>query len=240
MTREQIDELVHALREDAPRNTSIINFIERNEILGVDREGRSVRVQGRSDHVWNYFSSESEDELSALAARLGEGDDHFAAIEDWMLPIVCRGRELKWCLRMVKFTLPASVDLPATTTGEVGALSEADAEHIYENSNYQQYLSVEYTRDCIRGGPTVAIREGGLLVAWAMTQDDGAMGFLHVLESYRNRGYGRRLTIALSSILRERGQLPFAYVAEDNGNSIALLTSLRFVSDRTVQWLELT
>jgi len=239
MNRDQIDEFLRALREDVSRNTSIANFVERNELLGVYREGRSIRVQGRSDHVWNYFSSESEDELRRLAASLGDGDDHFAAIEDWMLPIVCRGREMKWSLRMVKFALPASVELPATTTGEIGALSVADAEHIYENSNYQQYLSVEYTRDCIREGPTVAIREGDLLVAWAMTQDDGAIGFLHVLESYRSRGYGRRLTIALSSILRAKGQLPFAYVAENNGNSIALLTSLGFVSDRTVQWFEL-
>jgi 8-oxo-dGTP diphosphatase len=139
----------------------------------------------------------------------------------------------------MKFVLPASVALPMTVAGEIGTLSVADAGHIYENSNYQQYISVEYTRDCICGGPTVAIRDGGLLVAWAMTQDDGAMGFLHVLESYRSRGYGRRLTIALSSMLREKGQIPFAYVAEDNGNSIALLTSLGFVSDRAVQWLEL-
>jgi len=71
MDRDQIDELVRALREDAPRNTSVINFIERNELLGLYREGRSVRVQGRSDHVWNYFSSESEEELSRLAAQLG-------------------------------------------------------------------------------------------------------------------------------------------------------------------------
>jgi len=40
-------------------------------------------------------------------------------------------------------------------------------------------------------------------------------------------------------MLREKDKLPFAYVAEDNGNSIALLTSLGFVSDRTVQWFEL-
>jgi 8-oxo-dGTP diphosphatase len=239
MDQDQIDELVRALRGDGPKNGSIINFIERNELLGVYREGRSVRVQGRSDHVWNYFSSEDAEELTRLAAGLGDGDDHFAAIEDWMLPIVCRGREMLWCLRMMKFALPASVALPATVAGEIGTLSVADAGHIYENSNYQQYISVDYTRDCIRGGPTVAIREDGFLVAWAMTQDDGAMGFLHVLEPYRHKGYGRRLTIALASMLRAEGRVPFAYVAEDNGNSIALLSSLGFEPDRTVQWFEL-
>lgn len=39
--------------------------------------------------------------------------------------------------------------------------------------------------------------------------------------------------------LAREGQLPFTYVAENNGNSIALLTGLGFVSDRTVQWIEL-
>lgn len=238
MGQEAIDELLEFLRRDEPRNGGIANFLQNGGMLGVRRVGNSVHVRGRSDFVWNFFSSENEDELRRLVERLGDDDDRFAAVEDWMVPLLARGRAVAWTLPMVRFALPHGTGLPAID-GEVGGLDADDARHIYEHSKYQQYISVEYTRDCILRGPGVAIRDGNLLVAWAMTQDDGAMGFLQVLDGYQRRGYGRRATIALASELRRLGRLPFAYVAEDNRNSIGLLASLGFVRDRRVQWLQL-
>lgn len=238
MGHDATDDLLRFLREDEPRNVGIANFLETCELLGVRRIGDSVHVRGRSDFVWNLFSSEDEGELCQLVEQLGGDDDRFAAVEEWMVPILARGRAIAWTLPMVRFVLPRGVELPALD-GEVGRLQADDAAHIYEHSKYQQYISVDYTRSCILAGPSVAIRDGRLLVAWAMTQDDGAMGFLQVLDAYQRRGYGRRTTIALASELRRLGRLPFAYVAEDNRNSIGLLTSLGFVRDRKIQWLQL-
>lgn len=238
MRPSEIDELLRFLGGDEPRNASIANFIRRNEILGVRRLGGSVHVRGRSDYVWNLFSSESEEELGRLVAMLDASDDRFAAIEEWMMPIVTRGREVAWTLPMLRYVLPRDVELPGLD-GEVGPLVEDDAVVIYESSNYQEYISVDYTKVCIRSGPGVAIRDGGRLVAWAATQDDFAMGFLQVLETHQRRGLARRLTIALATELRRLGLMPFAYAAEDNVKSIGLLESLGFVRDRKVAWFQL-
>ena len=43
------------------------------------------------------------------------------------------------------------------------------------------------------GGPSAGIRDSGKLVAWLMTQDDGSIGVLHVLDDYRGSGYAYRL-----------------------------------------------
>jgi 8-oxo-dGTP diphosphatase len=233
----ELDGLVRWLSADERRNASIVNFLRRNEILGVSRVGGSVHVRGRSDYVWNWFSSENAGELRKLVDRLDASDDRFAAVEEWMMPIVSRGRGLAWSLPMVRYLLPREVELPARD-GEVEPLVEDDAVVIYESSKYREHISVDYTRVCIRSGPGVAIREEGRLVAWAATQDDCAMGFLQVLETHQRRGFARRLTVALATELRKRGLLPFAYVAEDNVKSIGLLASLGFVRDRNVAWFQ--
>lgn len=238
MEQAAIDEHLRFLAEDELRNISVSNFLRSAELRDARRIGDSVHVRGRSDFVWNYFSSEDPEELRHLVESLDGDDDRFAAVEEWMVPILVRGRAIAWTLPMVRFALPRTVVLPAPD-GEVGRLTADDAAHIYEHSKYQQYISVEYARSCILGGPSVAIRDGDLLVAWAMTQDDGAMGFLQVLEQYQRRGYGRRTTIALATELRRLDRLPFAHVAEDNRNSIGLLTSLGFMRDRKVQWFQL-
>ena len=238
MERREIDGLTSRLLRDERRNASIVNFIRRSEILGVARIGDSVHVRGRSDYVWNLFSSEREDELRGLVERLDASDDRFAAIEEWMIPIVARGREVAWTLPMIRYVLPRGVELPALD-GEVGPLVEDDAETIYAHSKYQEYISVDYTKVCIRSGPGVAVRDGGRLVAWAATQDDFAMGFLQVLETHQRRGFARRLTIALATELRALELMPFAYAADDNVKSIGLLESLGFVRDRKVAWFRL-
>lgn len=238
MTPEERESLIRALSADEVRNISIINFVRDKQIHGVQWWGRSVLVRGRSDHDWVYVSSDSIEELNGLAGSLTEADTRFAAIEEWMIPALRRGLDTVWTLPMVRFAFPQDVALPPVER-QPEPLTAADAAWMYENSDYREFISVEYTRDCIAGGPSVGIREDGVLIAWAMTQDDGAMGFLHVLESHRRKGYGRLLTIALAGEVRRRGRLPFAYVAEQNDNSISLLTGLGFRRDRKVQWFEL-
>lgn len=238
VSASQIDELTGFLAEDPVRNCSLIEFVRRNPVRSIERAGMSVLVRGHSDHTWVYISSAAPDELELLAGRLTDGDDRFAVIEEWMLPILVRGRETAWSLPMVRFVLPAAAALP-DAVAEVAALTPDDAAHIYEHSNYREYISIDYARDCIRGGPSVGIREDGVLVAWAMTQDDGAMGFLHVLDGFRHKGFGRSLTIALAAELRVQRKLPFAYIDARNAAAISLVTSLGFVRDRNVQWFQL-
>ena len=234
----QLEQLVGELAADELRNCSLIQFVRANRVLGIERVGGSVLVRGQSDERWVYVSSVRPVELEILATRLVADDDHFAAIEEWMVPILRGDRHLVWRLPMVRFVLPDGADLPAVD-GAGGELGAADAPHVYEHSNYREFISVEYARTCVVSGPSVAIREEGLLVAWAMTQDDGAMGFLHVLEGHRHRGYGRRAALALAHQIRDRGRRPFAYVSESNVAAIGLVAELGFVRDRPVEWFQL-
>jgi len=234
---DRVDDLIKLLKRDERKNVNVLNFISQNPVFGIARIGNSVLVRGKSDRLWVYVSSASRDELELLAEDLGAEDDHFAAVEEWMIPILSRGKEIAWNLSMAQFVLPDDITVPEPDVA-VRSLSSEDAVHVYENSEYKEFISVEYVQSRILRGPSVAIQEDDQLAAWAMTQDDGAMGFLHVLERYRKRGYGYNVTLALIRAMRRQNKRPFAYIEEDNQPAIRLVSKLGFERDKKVHWLQ--
>ena len=76
-------------------------------------------------------------------------------------------------------------------------------------------------------------------LAWAMTHDDSAIGFLHVLEAYRRQGFAYELTVYLIHQLRQQGKIPFVHIEETNLKSIHLAMKLGFRKDRRVHWFEI-
>jgi 8-oxo-dGTP diphosphatase len=235
MDQRETERLIRDLSSDEIKNCSLLNFVRENRVLSIDRIGGSVLVRGRSDQDWVYASSSDPSELRLLAQRLSHDDDYLAAIEPWMVPVLRRDREIAWSLPMVRFTLMDGVALPEVE-GATEPLSPDDAASVCEHSDYAEFISLDYARSRILAGPAVGVREDDVLVAWCMTQDDGAMGFLHVVDRCRNRGYGRRVTLALAAELRRLGRRPFAYISETNGPAISLVTKLGFERGEAVQW----
>ncbi|MEO0085808.1 MAG: GNAT family N-acetyltransferase [candidate division WOR-3 bacterium] len=108
----------------------------------------------------------------------------------------------------------------------VEPLRPADAPTIVSQWPYGR--SVSYVVSRIRRMPSVGIRRRGRLVAWALTHDDGSMGFLHVVREYRGQGMARVLTVALCTRLLRLGLVPFNYIVRTNRASIALTESMGF------------
>jgi 8-oxo-dGTP diphosphatase len=216
----------------------MINFINDYPISYIEKVKNSVIVKGTSDRNWIYISSEAAEELNIIKGKLKRNDNLFAVIEDWMIPILTKGSQIKWKLSTVRVFLPINTVLLASKYA-VFDLKIGDAESIYENSDYKEFISIEYIRDRIQKGLSSGIYDAGKLVAWGITQDDGAIGFLHVLPEYRLRGYGRDIIINLIKKVRKQGKLPFANIEEKNEKSMNLVISLGFRKDRIVNWLEI-
>ncbi len=234
-----IELALEKLETDRIRNISIINFIQDNEVLSVDIIGNSLLARGISDRAWVYISCNDEGELREIQKQLTEADDAFGAIDDWMVPILREGRKLVWDIGTTKFYLPDDVLLPSYENKTV-ELNVNDADAVYNNSEYKEYISREYAAQRIKRGISAGIYEDNKLVSWGITQDDGAIGFLHTLEEYRRKGYGYRVTLSIIEKLRNRGQLPFAYVVATNNRSISLLQKLGFVKDKVIHWFEVS
>ncbi len=89
-----------------------------------------------------------------------------------------------------------------------------------------------YVRSRIESGLNGAIYVEREPVAWYLTHletDDVVMlGFLHVLEGYRGRGYAKSLSCALIKQSFAKGKAPCCHVYTDNEPSIRLMEGLGF------------
>lgn len=229
------EEILNFLNRDRIKNINIISFIENNPIHYMERFKDSVIVKGKSDENWVYISSSSKEELKALLKKCKD-DEFFAAVEDWMLPLIVENKGIAWKLSCMKLIFPEEKELPSCKY-KAEELTADDAEYIYNNSKYKDYTSIEYIADRIKNGIGMGIYDEDKLVAWIMTHDDGAMGFLNVLSEYRKKGYGYDLAVNMMDRLRCLGKIPFAHIEEDNYKSMNLSLKAGFVKDRRVHWV---
>lgn len=233
-----INEALNYLKKDLIRNINIINFIENYPVYCIVRVGNSIIAKGTSDRNWIYISCSSVNELYAIKKKLEDDDTCFAAVEDWMLPILVENKTIKWELSTLKLYLPEKIILPDSKY-TICSLKAEDALSIYENSDYKDYLSMEYIKERIKNGISAGIYDSGRLIAWCITQDDGAVGFLHVMPEYRLRGYGREVTINVINKVRQHEKIPFVHIESTNEKSMKLALSLGFVKDRCINWFEI-
>ncbi len=233
--------IIQYLQHDVEKNCNMINFIENNTINQYMKEGDSVLIKGKSDENWIYISSSSEIELKTLLSKCNQ-DEFFAVVEDWMVPFIMEGKKLDWKLSCVKLLYPDNREISTnqfSDSKQPVRLTENEAEYIYSNyQKYQQYVTVEYIKERIKNGIALGIYEGDKLVAWIMTHDDGAIGLLNVLEEYRKRGYGHRLTMEMIKALRENNKVPFVHIEEDNEKSMNLAIKTGFVKYGNVHWIK--
>lgn len=230
-----IDEIIESLSIEKVKNINIINFLSNYPIYCIEKIGQSVMVKGKSDKKWVYISCELEEELKRLKEKLTKDDKNFAAIEDWMIPILTEGKKLRWSLSTMKLILLDKVESKFT----ISELTISDAEFIYENSDYKDVISIEYIMDRIENGINSCIRYENTPVAWAITQDDGAIGFLHVLPQHRRKGYAKSIIIDLSKKVQKENKIPFVHIEESNENSMMLALDLGFEKYKRVSWFEI-
>ncbi|MDX1417526.1 MAG: GNAT family N-acetyltransferase [Candidatus Promineifilaceae bacterium] len=209
-----------------------------NPIHSLERIGDAVLLRGDSDHRWVYISAVDEAGLAAVVERLIATDIYFAIIEDWMIPILSRGRQLDWQLTTRKLLLPEQISLNYDSYHVLERLIERDAATILANSHYDGFTSIPYLVDRIKRGPNAGIRISGDLVAWILTHDDGAIGNLHVLDEYRRKGMALDLLVYLSQRIRQLKRVPFVHIEEDNFQSTNLARKIGYQPDRRVHWLK--
>lgn len=234
---DTINVALKILEGDKSNNISVINFIKNNQILAIDIAGNSVLVRGVSDRRWVYISCKDKEELVVIKNKLKKDDNNFATIDDWMFPSLVDGQELIWDLSMKQFYLPDDITVPLPEH-ETVPLDHKDAQIVFTNSEYKEYISIDYVIDCIQKRISAGLYGNNKLVSWAITQDDGAIGFLHTLDDYRRRGYGECVTLSMIEKMRNNSGIPFANVLASNKRSINLLLKPGFKENKIIHWFQ--
>jgi len=231
-------EILASLKKDPLRNCSVLGFFENYPLEEAYGIGDSFVLLGESDHLWAYISSESPTELKELLEKHRINTKYFSSVEEWMKPIVTKNAEVEWELASLRFILPEAQEI-GPLRKETCNLDESFVDYIFEHSNYQAFTSTEYIKERLERSISAGIMEDGVLVAWGLTHDDNALGFLHVLPEYRRKGYGEAILNSLIRKRRAEKKPIFLNVEPTNHSSLNLVQKMGFVLDRKISWIKL-
>ena len=231
-------EIANSLLKDPIRNISVLGFFENYPLEKVFQVGDSFLLLGESDHLWGYISSHSSSELTKIFEKYQIDARYFASVEDWMKPIISEDSEVEWELITLRYVLPDNHEI-VPSSRKTCTLDTSLVDYIFNHSDYQAFTSKEYIKDQIERGVSAGIIEGNALVAWGLTHDDGALGFLHVLPEFRGKGYGKAITSSLIYEKKKENKPIFLNVEPNNINSINLVNKMGFVFDREISWVKI-
>lgn len=249
--------ILKLLKQDINKNISIIGIIENYGIENFIQTGDSILITVKTDHLWSYPTAENEQELKALLKKFKYQTLYFASLEEWMLPVISQNREIEWELKTERLILPKTAELKKNrelrdkadssdknennldAEFKLKRLKADDADFIFANSHYQQYTSKAYIKERIEADCSAGIFVAGELAAWGLTHDDGALGFIHVRNNFRKKGFGR---LIMKQLIRDKianKQAIFLNVEPDNLKAKKLFASLGFEFDRMISWIKL-
>ncbi len=233
--REQALEI---LRKDPVWNANIINYIEDHSVTNIDIEGESVMAVGKLIQPRAFIASKNADEVRALMERFPETVTRFSALEEWILPLVARGRELPHYVPADQYILLEDVRFDPPKE-QIEPLVSEDTDTILQHMTFTSDSLRANIEDRIHTGITAGIRKDGRLIAWSMTHRDGALGFLGVLPEYRRQGLAWDLTVYLIEKVRERGRIPMVQVQPKSVESKHLGQKMGFVYQKSLVWIDL-
>ncbi len=159
--------------------------------------------------------------------------------EEWMLPLVEPRAEsfdggVFWLFQL------HPNDFVEGEGPEARALDPAWGDMIGKVWDPTWDLAGPYVRSRIEAGHAYAVYDEGKPVAWAFlhfeTPEVSMMGFLHVLEPYRRKGYAQSVASALAKDILDRGKIPALHVKTDNVPSLELTESMGFHRVKKQVW----
>jgi 8-oxo-dGTP diphosphatase len=174
------------LELDSIANMSMLGFFAKHDPVKIISVNNSLMIQGVSDEEWWYLSCNNLKDFDLFLTQTRPEDRFLAAINDELFNYVKTKFTCRWTLSCTRFYLPNETKITLDSL-QTAQLFPDDALHIYNNSHYKAYTSVEYIQEQIKQGLFSGYRKDQKLVGWVLTHDDGALGMLHVLDIFRRQ-----------------------------------------------------
>jgi ribosomal protein S18 acetylase RimI-like enzyme len=229
-------EAIAFLEAHVPRSLHLLGLIRENEARLVESCPGGVLVKPRT--FYSLFAVTPDAAESLLDAVSWDGPVGFSAVPAELADIVAARGTVAWRGRFWFYYLPEAVHT-APPPQTVQPLRPEDAKIVHEYWPYGEPGNLQYVLERIDRGITAGLRLDGTLVAWGLTHSSGAMGFLHVLDEHRRRGYAQAVTAHLVAEIRRRGRTPFVYIDVSNTASVGLAERFGMVQVEQAEWMML-
>lgn len=232
------NKLFSILNSNPSANIAALGFFSSYHVESYYTENNSVIAFGKSDHLWAHIASTSSIELTSILAKHHNKTKYYFSVENWMIPLILKHGVKDWIMTTNRFVLDKNTHVDLANK-ETVTVDESYAPIIFENSDYKDYISIEYINDRLSKDISAGIITNSKLVAWGFTHDDGALGFVYVLKEYREKGYGLDILLSLIQNRKENNKPIFGNILPDNIASTNLVLKLGFKLDCEASWIKL-
>lgn len=233
-----ISQFKKILHSDINRNIATIGFFNNYPIEEYYTENNSAIIYGKSDNYWAHLCCDNGKDLEKLLKKYHRITNFYYSVEDWMIPSILKFGETVWQMPTNRYILTDFDNIQKPKT-DIVTLNNLHTDTIYNNSDYKKLISKAYIKDRLAKDVSSGILENNELVAWGFTHDDGALGFLHVLDDYRKNGYGSDIVNSLILKCKENNKPVFCNIVPENKKAISMVAKLGFEFDRKVSWLKI-
>lgn len=224
------------LKEDPYKHMNLINFSNDYPISYASWYHDSFIMTGKSDYDWTYLSLNRIEDLKAILKTLQPLPVRWMLQEEKTLEYFKSHYELEWILSCKKLVFKGQV---MKESDDLLPLTVEDAAYIQDNNDYGDYTDVAYIKTRIEKGIGLKLVKDDIIIGWILTHDDGAIGFMKVLEDYRNQGYAKLLTQGIINQLHQEGKEAFVHIEKDNIKSLNLAQSSGFEYVGDVHWIKI-
>ena len=119
---------------------------------------------------------------------------------------------------------------------EVREMDAAYAQKISDGTHY--HASIAEIKECIANRPSAAIYVDGAPVCWCLLHLEKSLGMLYTEPEFRHKGYALEVMVTLANKVIELGDVPYAYIVQDNAASISLAAKYNLVRVRQADYFE--
>lgn len=219
-------------------NINLINSIENYGIIDKHSINNSHLVCVKSDFPWYHLDVNNKEDLIKLLSYFDSGIYYFASVSPKYLEIFNNIGKIDWIFTSVQFYIKKEIKFLQNIP--LPSIPIHLSSFIYENSDYKEFTSIDYIEHRIQQGVSSIFYKDGEPAGWSLTHDDGAIGFLHVLEKFRKRGIAQLITIDMINKVKSTEKIPFVYIKEENYKSLSLVKKLGFIEQKKIAWLKIT
>ncbi|MBN2795753.1 MAG: GNAT family N-acetyltransferase [Clostridia bacterium] len=224
------------LEKNKIKNINLLNFAEDYDIKESLWYNQSYVITGKSDHEWTYIHLEDPMDLNEVMRLIDDSHLRWMIQDELVLNYAKTHKSLEWILSCKKLIYKGE---KVETIEGVEVLRPEDAEYIQAHNDYGEFTDINYIKERISKGIGLCIKINDQMVGWVLTHDDGAIGFIKVLEAYRNKGYAKKLTDAMIYEQQKRNLMSFVHIEKENIKSmnLALKAGFEYVGD--VHWVKI-
>jgi hypothetical protein len=177
-----------------------------------------------------FFHAIDKEAVEAFIPHIPKKHMMFAGVRHEWARMICEAYEPVWSSHCHLIWWPHR-EIDIEIEHEVRPLTLDDADLVNKHWDIGKGDSLDYVQFRIKEGIHVGSDDEEGLVSWALTHDDGSMGFLYTMQRGRRKGYAHSVGAAHIRKILEAGETPFAFVVVGNEASMNFSKVIGLIED---------